>query len=133
MSLSTGFSFASLILLLCVAPVHCLEGNNASPSSSSLKAPITYLDAKRLALQVLSSNISIKKVREFGGEAWNKARISFDFYELQGCSIAVQAIGHNYLPDVPPFVNKGKPMSVHAFIFLHVDVCRMTFSFDNFQ
>ena len=72
MFLSAGFSFASLILLLCVAPAHYLEGNNASPSSSSLKAPITYLEAKRLALQVLSPNVSIKKVRSFGGEAWNK-------------------------------------------------------------
>ena len=68
MSLRTGFSFSALALLLCVAPAHCLEGNSTSPSTSSLKAPITYLEAKRLALQVLSSNDSIKKVRSFGGE-----------------------------------------------------------------
>jgi hypothetical protein len=133
MSLRIGFSFSALALLLCVAPAHCLEGNSTSPSTSSLKAPITYLEAKRLALQVLSSNDSIKKVRSFGGEGWNEARISYDFYELQGCSMAIQSIGHHYLPDMAPFVNKGKPISVHAYIFLHVDVCRMTFSFDNFQ
>ena len=91
----TGISFASLTLLLCVAPAQCLDSNNASSSSSSLKAPITYLEAKRLALEVLSANDSIKKVRAFGGEGWNEARISYDFYELQGSSMAVQAIGHH--------------------------------------
>jgi len=133
MFLRSCFSFSSLALLLCVAPAQCLEGNNVSLSTSSPKATITYLEAKRLALQVLSTNESINKVRAFGGVGWNQARISYDFYKLQGCSMAVQAIGHHYLPDVTPFANKGKPISVHAYSFLHVDVCRMTFSFDNFQ
>lgn len=133
MFLRPGFSFFSLALFLFFAPARCLEGYNVSPSTSSPKAPITYLEAKRLALQVLSANDFIKKVRAFGGEGWNQARISYDFDKLQGCSMAVQANGHYYLPDVTPFANKGKLISVHVHSFLHVDVCRMTFSFDNFQ
>lgn len=117
----------SLALFLAVEPVKSFDLRDSGRSISSHGSPMAYGEAVKIALDLLTTKESIERVRRFGGNDWKNDTITYNLYELKGCSIAAQAVGLSYVH------YKGKSIRTYQYSFMHVNVCKRSFDFDSFQ